>query len=165
MLSCPQSALASLDDEFGAGTAAQTVCLQHRTDVKCVVNVSSATVNDKGASQQIVNVKNMVDSYSNFYGMRIDEDYVVVVVAHGAGGRWLLNDAAYNRTYAATTGNPSRAAVEALVAKGIRFFICQNTMRGAGLKTADIIEGVRQTPAGVTAVVDFAKSGYIALTP
>lgn len=162
---CPPLAQSQMDDEFGAGTAAQTLCLQDRKNVKSVVNVSSAAVNKTGVGQQIVNVKNMVDNYSGMYDMRVDEDYHIVVVAHGAGGRWLLTDDAYNRTYAVTTGNPSRATVEALLQKGVRFFMCQNTMRGLGWKTEDLIPGVKQVPAGVTAVVDFAKEGYVPLTP
>lgn len=162
---CPPLAQSQMDNEFGAGTSAQTLCLQNREGVKSVVNVSSAAVNKSGAGQQIVNVKNMVDNYSGMYGMNINDDYEIVVVAHGAGGRWLLTDEAYNRSFAVTTGNPSRATVEALLQKGVKFFMCQNTMRGSGWKTADIMSGVKQTPAGVTAVIDFAKSGYVPLTP
>lgn len=162
---CPPPARAQMDKGFGAGTSAQTLCLQNRAGVKSVVNVSSVATNKTGVSQQIVNVENMVDNYDGMYGMDINADYEIVVVAYGEGGRWLLTDDAYNRTFAVTTGNPSRAMVEALRQKGVKFLMCQNTMRGSGWKSADIIPGVKQTPAGVTAIVDFAKSGYIPLAP
>lgn len=164
-LTCPPPAQSQMDNEFGAGTSAQTLCLQKRKGVKSVINMSSAALNKSGASQQIVNVKNMLENYQGMYGMEINDDFAIAVVGHGAGGRWLLTDAAYNRTFGVTTGNPSRALVESLVQGGVTFFMCQNTMRGFGWKTEDVLPGVKQTPAGVTAVVDFAKSGYVPLTP
>lgn len=164
-LTCPPLAQSQMDNEFGAGTSSQTLCLQNRENVKAVINMSSAALNKSGASQQVVNAKNMLDNYAGMYGMKINDDFYLVVVGHGAGGRWLLTDAAYNRTFAVTTGNPSRALVEGMVAKGVAFFMCQNTMRGSGWKTEDILLGVKQVPAGVTAVVDFAKSGFVPLTP
>lgn len=164
-LNCPPLAQSQMDNEFGRGTSAQTQCLQHRDGVKSVINVSSSAVNKSGVGQQIVNVKNIDDNYTSMYGMKINENYEIVAVAHGAGGRWLLTDEAYNRAFGVTTGNPSRATVEGLVQKGVKFFMCQNTMRSSGWKTADIIPGVKQTPAGVTAVIDFTRSGYVPLTP
>lgn len=162
---CPTFTQSQIDNEFGPGTSNLTKCLEHRKNVKSVVNMSSAALNKAGSAQQLINVRNMVDNYRNMYGMAINDDFTIVIVGHGAGGRWLVSDAAYNKSFGVTTGNPNKALLEGLVADGVPVYMCQNTMRAFGWKTSDILPGVKEVPAGVTAVVDFAKSGYVALTP
>jgi intracellular sulfur oxidation DsrE/DsrF family protein len=55
--------------------------------------------------------------------------------------------------------------VEALVAKGIPIYMCQNTMSGNNWVTADLIPGVQEAPAGVVAITDFGMRGWVVLTP
>lgn len=163
---CPSAAQATMDSQFGAETSANTTCLSVRDNIKAAVNLSTTVLNAKtGVSQTLTNVKNMVDNYERMYGLVVKEDYLVSVVAHGAGARYLLSDEAYNRTYAVTTGNPSRAALEALMAKGVVVYMCQNTMRANTWISADILPGVKQVPAGVTALVDYGLRGWVVLTP
>ena len=163
---CPSAAQASMDSKFGAETSANTTCLSVRDNIKAVVNLSTTALNPRsGASQTLTNVKNMVENYEGMYGLVAKEDYAVSVVAHGAGARYLLSDEAYNRTYAVSTGNPSRAALEALMAKGVVVYMCQNTMSGNTWVSADILPGVKQVPAGVTALADYGLRGWVVLTP
>ncbi|MDH4275679.1 MAG: hypothetical protein OEW08_11610, partial [Gammaproteobacteria bacterium] len=110
---CPAVAKAAMDVEFGAGTSDITRCLSTRDDVKVVVNFSSNILHKSGVAQQLKNVENMVDNYENIYAMKVNKNYRIIVIGHGSGGRFLLTDAAYNTAYGVTTGNPSRALVEA----------------------------------------------------
>lgn len=162
---CPYTAMNTMDNEFGAGTSANTTCIAKRHHIRTVINMSSADVNKTGRAQQLVNVQNVVQNYEGMYGMQIDKDYEIVVVGHGKGGKWLVNDAAYNAATGTTAGNPSRALIEQLIAHGIPIYMCQNTMRGNGWKSSDLIPGVREVPAGVAAVIDLGERGYVVVTP
>jgi intracellular sulfur oxidation DsrE/DsrF family protein len=163
---CPQAAVDTMNIDFGPGTGDITKCLAVRENIRVAVNLSTSTLNpNSGISQTINNVKNLVQNYEGIYGLTLDDEYKIVVVAHFAGARFLLNDDAYNRTYAVTTGNPSRTDVEALVAKGIPVYMCQNTMRSNHWVTANLIPGVREVPGGVAALVDYSLQHWALLTP
>jgi intracellular sulfur oxidation DsrE/DsrF family protein len=163
---CPANAQVDMDAKFGAGTSAITQCIYKRHDIRVAINMSTNVLNPKsGISQTLNNVNNMIANYEGMYGLTLGEGYRIAIVAHFAGGRFLLSDAAYNRSFNVTTGNPSRAAVEALVAKGIPIYMCQNTMSGNNWVTADLIPGVQEAPAGVVAITDFGMRGWVVLTP
>lgn len=166
LATCPQAAVDAMNIDFGPGTSDVTKCLTVRDDIRVAVNLSTSTLNPKsGISQTINNVKNLIQNYEGIYGLTLNDEYEVVVVAHFAGGRFLLNDDAYNRTYAVTTGNPTRVDIEALVAKGIPIYMCQNTMRSNQWVSADLIPGVLQVPGGVAALVDYSLQHWALLTP
>lgn len=164
---CPADAQAAMDQTFGAGTSANTACLVHRHHIRVALSMSSAVANPKsGVNQTLTNAVNMAANYENMYGLSVgDEGYQIAVVGHFQGGKFLLNDDAYNRVSSTTTGNPSGAAVRALLAKGLQVIMCQNTMRANGWKSSDLIPGVTEVPAGVTALTDFGMSGWVVLTP
>jgi intracellular sulfur oxidation DsrE/DsrF family protein len=163
---CPANAQADMDAKFGAGTSAITQCLYKRQDIRVAINLSTNVLNPKsGISQTLNNVNNMIANYEGMYGLTLGEGYRIAIVAHFAGGRFLLTDEAYNRSFNVTTGNPSRATIEALVAKGIPIFMCQNTMSGNNWATGDLISGVHEVPAGVTALADYGMRGWVTLTP
>lgn len=92
--------------------------------------------------------------------MVLNEDFAVTAIGYGAGGRGLLTDEAYNRRFAISTGNPSRALVESLLARGVRFSMCQNTMKANSWTKADLLSGVNMVPAGIGALVDMQKRGW-----
>lgn len=165
---CPANQQAEMDGEFGAGTSDITACNVHRHHIRVALSMGSGVTNPKqiGVNQVLVNVSNMVTNYQTFYGLTAGEEgYQIAVVAHFQGGASLLNDAAYNRVKGVTTGNPNTPVVQKLMAKGVRFIMCQNTMRGNGWKTADLMPGVTEAPAGVAALTDFGMSGWVVLTP
>lgn len=116
-----------------------------------------------GRSQQTLNVNNIYNDYTSNYDMVSGKDFKAVIVGYGAGARWLLNDAAYTATYG--VANPSDDMIFALMAKGIKVYMCQNTMRGSGWVSSDLIPGVEMVPAGVTAVIDFQNRDYTYIVP
>jgi len=162
---CPVDQQASMDGEFGAGTSAITACNVHRDHIRVAISMGSGTLNPKKPINQVlVNVSNMVANYQTFYGLSAGDDgYQIAVVAHFQGGKTLLNDEAYNRLFG--TNNPATATVQTLMAQGVHFIMCQNTMRGNGWKTSDLMPGVTESPAGVVALTDFGMSGWVVLTP
>jgi intracellular sulfur oxidation DsrE/DsrF family protein len=167
---CPIDQQLEMDGEFGAGTSAITACNVHRHHIRVALSMGSGTLNPKAKINQVlVNVKNMVANYQTFYGLTAgDEGYQIAVVAHFQGGSALLNDEAYNRLVLKDpngAGNPNTPAVQNLMAQGVHFIMCQNTMRGNGWKTSDLMSGVTEAPAGVAALTDFGMSGWVVLTP
>jgi intracellular sulfur oxidation DsrE/DsrF family protein len=163
---CPPDYLAQADLNFGTGTSAITTCIAKRHYIRNVFNMSTNVLNPKsGIAQTLNNTVNMVANYKNVYGIDIGEDFQMNVVAHFQGAQFLLTDAAYNTLHNVTTGNPSRATVESLLAQGVHFYICQNTMRSNGWMTADVIPGVEEVPSGVVALADFAHRGWAVITP
>lgn len=167
---CPVAAQQDMNARFGLTSSGQptsaiTQCLSVRKKIKVVVNVSNKEINAaKNISQQINNVQNMVSNYETMYGIAAGEDgYQIAVIAHGAGGRFLLNDDAHLRTYG--TVNTTKAAMEALINKGVNVIMCQNTMKANNWVSADLLPGVTEVPAGVTGVTDYGMQGWVVLTP
>lgn len=167
---CPAAAQTEMDARYGLTTdgrptSAITECLSVREKIRVAVNVSSKDMNAaKNISQQINNVQNLVSNYEGMYGIPAGKDgYQIVVIAHGAGGRFLLNDDAHLRTYG--TVNTTKAAVQALINKGVKVMMCQNTMKASNWVSADLIPGVTEVPAGVTGITDYGMRGWVVLTP
>ena len=107
------------------------------------------------------NIRNILDDYEITHGMKAGRDYEVVAVLHGSGGRLALK------------GNPFASQVEQLMARGVKFYFCQNTTRGfirngilpAYNATAQLIEGMQYTTAGLTSIADFQARGYAYIQP
>lgn len=163
---CPSQAVADMNAQFGASTSTLTTCLQNLNKIKVVIAWNDAVLNKRsGAGQQAHSTRQMIQNYTGMYNLEPSRHHDMLVVGYGAGGRWLLNDEAYNRVYGVTTGNPTRTAVEYLQTMNIRVFMCQNTMRGNGWVSQDLLPGVEMVPAGVVAVIDFASLGYLYAAP
>lgn len=161
---CPEAVTAAADAKYGAGSGELTECIRVRDDLKIVAAFNSNAVNSSnGHGQQVLNARNIYNDYTGNYGMSIGEDFKVVVVGYAAGARWLLNDAAHTATYG--VANPSDSIVSDLIAKGIKFYMCQNTMAGQGWTKDDLIPGVKMVPAGVTAVIDFQNRNFSYINP
>jgi uncharacterized protein len=168
---CPAAFQAQADTDFGSSlngtpTSAITTCITKRHEIRNVLNMSTAVLNPKsGINQTLNNAELMIANYSGVYGIPMGQDLKINIVAHFQGGQFLLSDDAYNKLHNVTTGNPSGATVLDLLGKGVHFYLCQNTMRGNGWKTSDLIPGVEEVPGGVVALADFMARGWSVITP
>lgn len=156
----------TLDAEFGPGTAALTHCLERRHGVKLVLQVNQYCLDNvpNALCQRpfgLIHALNMVDDYEVTHGMVPGRDYEFVVVAHTGGGPLMLKD------------SPFAEQVRTLMARGVKFYMCQNATRALirsgvlppGDATSRLIEGVEYVTAGLTAVADFQKRGYLYVQP
>jgi intracellular sulfur oxidation DsrE/DsrF family protein len=155
----------TLDEEFGAGAQALTRCLKKRRDVKVVMQVNqhcdTMTNGVCTRAYGLHNIGNMLDDYEITHGLKAGRDYEVAAVVHSGGGKLMLK------------GNPFEPQVQALMARGVKFYFCQNTVRsyiksGAlplGAALANITDGVLYVTSGVTAVADFQGQGYRYVQP
>lgn len=169
---CPPAYQAQIDAEFGSSTngtttSGITTCISNHHHIRNVLNMSTAVLNPKsGINQTLNNASLLIANYKNVYGIVLGDDFKLNIVAHFQGGQFLLTDTAYNAAHPGlTTGNPSRAVVESLLAQGVHIYMCQNTMRANAWKTPDLIPGVEEVPAGVVALFDFTQSGWAVITP
>jgi intracellular sulfur oxidation DsrE/DsrF family protein len=118
-------------------------------------------------------MRNMIADYEITHGMRRGVDYKIVAVVHSGGDGLLLKNTSYDGNGDPVSGrNPFEQEVTDLIAAGVDFYFCQNTTRGfigngtlpdatetAGGATAELIEGVKYTTAGVTSIAEFQQRG------
>ena len=89
-----------------------------------------------------------------------DPDSKIVVVTHGQGIDFLLDGAADKN------GNPYNIMAEQLMAKGVDFRVCNNTLVGRKIDPSKVIPGAKIVPSGVAEVAKLqAKEGYVYLKP
>ena len=123
-VACPVGLVSgmTLGDEFGADVAANTRRIVKRYNVRTMFGVNqlfaTGSITSPYALGQIANVLN---DYEVTDGMVNGKDFQIIAVVHGPGGKMLLND---------DTVNPFKAQVEALMARGVTFYFCENTVRG-----------------------------------
>jgi intracellular sulfur oxidation DsrE/DsrF family protein len=176
----------SLDDEFGPGTSDITKCIKKRHQVKMVVQINQFT-DSSGRPYGLVNIGNILDDYEITHGMRAGRDYEIVAVLHSPGGRMALKDVGFKGDGSPVTGrNPYEGTIRGLMARGVKFYFCQNTTRAylaqpptsitslpkyldhlaTGLSaTGEMIEGIDYTTAGLTSIADFEAQGYQYIQP
>ena len=103
------------------------------------------------ASRAIGNIRNHLAA---------DPNVKIVVVAHGAGIDFLL-DGATN-----ATGQSFAGSVSDLVAKGVDFRVCNNTLTVRKLSPDKVLMEAKIVPAGVAEVASLqAQEGFVYLRP
>jgi intracellular sulfur oxidation DsrE/DsrF family protein len=84
----------------------------------------------------------------------------IVVVTHARGVDFLMNDAKDKN------GNPYNIPVETLKAQGVRFDVCQITLRNRQLKKEQFIPEAGFVPSGVAEITRLQqREGYAYLRP
>ena len=70
------------------------------------------------------------------------------------------------RTFLAKDMDPDvRGKLETLLAGGLRFDACQNTMARQKIEVKDLIEGVTPVPSGVVREMELQEAGYAYIRP
>ncbi len=94
--------------------------------------------------------------------VRVDVTNVVpcaVAVAHANGVDFLM-EGAKDRN-----GSPFAATVAALVNRGVKFEVCEITLKNRNLKKEQFIQEADFTPSGVVRLVKLQKQGYSYIRP
>jgi len=92
--------------------------------------------------------------------LRADPTAKIVLVANFKGINFLLDGAADKN------GNPYRPAIEDLIAQGVEFRICKNTMDAFKVSADKVVPDVKIVPSGVAEVVRLqAREGYAYVKP
>ena len=87
-------------------------------------------------------------------------DARIVVVTHGKGIDFLLNDAKDDK------GEPYQTQVAGLKEKGVDFRVCRNTLKGRNLSDDAVMMDATVVPSGVAEIGRLqAKEGFVYLKP
>ena len=114
--------------------------------VKVVYHVNDASV----ARAAMNNINNELNASPN------DK---IVLVAHGKGIDFLLNDAKDDK-------GPFEAQVAGLKDKGVDFRVCNNTLKSRNLTPDTVIMEAKVVPSGVAEIARLqAKEGYVYIKP
>lgn len=96
------------------------------------------------------NVKNHLDT---------DPTAQITVVSHANGVDFLMNDAKDRN------GNPYEITVQELVRRGVKFEVCEITLKNRGLKKDQFIQEAEFTPSGVVRLTKLQIQGYAYIRP
>lgn len=182
----------AIDAEFGAGAQAITQCLKNRKGLKVVVRVDNTFMTDPyGAARLnaplfLTNIEKMINQYEVTHGLIIGKDIDIRVVFSGTGAalattshgifkeaarRWNLQNPPGSPqnpngvVMPVTTTNPYISVVERGLAKGMKFYLCQEASRSLGITMANKIPGINFVPAAHAATADFQMDGYAIIIP
>ena len=158
----------SLDEEFGYGASDITRCIKKRHAVKLVMQINKFCRDnvpniDCTRPYGLAQLESMYNDYTITHGMTPGIDFEMVAVVHDSGGLQMLDK----------PSNQFASNVEELMGKGVKFYFCQNTVRGlmkkgaipAGQAVEAIIPGVEFVTGGLTALADFQSQGYQYIQP
>jgi hypothetical protein len=96
------------------------------------------------------NVRNHLD---------VDPAAKITVVTHAQGVDFLM-EGAKDRN-----GSPYAATVSALVARGVKFEVCEITLKNRNLKKDQFIQEADFTPSGVVRLAKLQKQGFAYIRP
>lgn len=125
---------------FGLSTAALA-------ETKAVYHVNDSAE----ATAAMRNAKNHLNA---------DPNAKIVFVTHSKGIDFLLDGAADKN------GNPYNIAVEEMMAKGVEFRVCNNTLVSRKIDAGKVLPGAKIVPSGVAEIAKLqAKEGFVYIKP
>lgn len=86
----------------------------------------------------------------------------VVVVVHFKGTPLILSDAAYQKAFGVS--NPNTALIDELASKGVKFFVCGQSLRMRGYTDTPKNVHIKVTEAALVATTTFQLKGYAMLS-
>lgn len=120
---------------------------QEAPSSKVVYHINDASV----ARAAMNNIRNHLDA---------EPDAKIVVVTHGKGIDFLLNDAKDDK------GEAYTAQIAGLKERGVTFDVCANTLKARKLDKNAVILEAQVVPSGVAEIGKLqAKEGYVYLKP
>jgi uncharacterized protein len=108
---------------------------------------------DDAAVQALKGLRNMKNHLDT------DPTAKLTAVTHANGVDFLMKDAKDRN------GNPYEVAVQELVARGVKFEVCEITLKNRGLKREQFIEEASFTPSGVVRVAKLQREGAAYIKP
>jgi len=124
------------------------ICSAALAQNKVVYHISDTVQQVRSAMQYIRN------------HLEVDPRAKIVVVTHANGVDFLMDDAKDRN------GNPYNIPVEELALRGVRFDVCEITLRERNLKKSQFIPEVTYVPSGVAEITRLQqREGYAYIKP
>lgn len=114
---------------------------------KVVYHIADAAAQALGGLR---NVKNHLDT---------DPTAQITVVTHAQGVDFLMLDAKDRN------GNPFEVTVQELTRRGVKFEVCEITLKNRNLRREQFIEDAKFTPSGVVRLAKLQGQGYAYIRP
>lgn len=108
---------------------------------------------DHAANQALKGLRNIRNH------LDVDPTAKITVVTHADGVDFLMEGAKD------ANGGPFAGPVSALAARGVRFEICEITLRNRNLKKEQFIQEADFTPSGVARITKLQKQGFAYIKP
>ncbi len=89
----------------------------------------------------------------------VDPNAKITAVAHAEGVDFLMEGAKD------ANGSPYAGPIAALVARGVKFEVCEITLRNRNLKKEQFIQEAEFTPSGVVRIAKLQKAGAAYIKP
>jgi intracellular sulfur oxidation DsrE/DsrF family protein len=130
-------------------------CAAAPRDVKSPVGEDKVVYHINDTEAQAANALRNIGNH-----LEVNPKAKIVVVTHARGVDFLMNDAKDRN------GNPYAVQVEQLKAQGVRFDICEITLRNRKLKKEQFIPEATYVPSGVAEITRLQqREGYAYLRP
>jgi intracellular sulfur oxidation DsrE/DsrF family protein len=84
----------------------------------------------------------------------------IVVIFHGDAAYLILNDEAYNANRQATSGNPYKRYLNALMDQGVQLELCGATAKGNHWGNADLLPGIKVNVNAMVRLTQLEQNGY-----
>ena len=132
-----------------------------------VVGLSGCAVTPDPSNTQEKVVYHFNDSATATAGMNNMKNHLatspnakIVAVTHGKGIDFLLDGATDKE------GNPYNVKVEELMAKGVEFRVCNNTLKSRNVDPKTVLPGAKIVPSGVAEIGRMQTyEGYVYMKP
>ncbi|QTN23855.1 DsrE family protein [Rhizobacter sp. AJA081-3] len=108
---------------------------------------------DDSGTQALKGLRNMKNH------LDVDPGAKLTAVAHANGVDFLMTDAKDRN------GNPYEVAVQELVARGVKFEVCEITLKNRSLRKEVFIQEATFTPSGVVRLAKLQKQGLAYIKP
>lgn len=134
------------------------------SDVALIPNFKYKVFFDIGqATKEPFNLNRRIESIARFINMHALngvklEDMQIAAVFHGAATRDLLTNAAYQKRY--DGDNPTAELVNQLIDKGVKFYLCGQSLYFMKLNKTDLIPGVKVALSAMTISTMLQAEGY-----
>lgn len=113
--------------------------------------------------KKVANHNQLIDSIARLLNMHHQTGnditkFKIFAVVHGRGIYDVLNDKAYQSRFGRK--NPNRSLVKALQQAGVRFVVCGQTMKFAGINHSELIENVDVGLSAMSTLIFLQNKGY-----
>lgn len=126
-------------------------------EYKILVDLASASENDKEISRWVDNVARMMNLHG-LAGVPKEKIHVKVLI-HGGAISTLLNDANYQEKF--QVDNPNLKVFQALEEAGAEIMICGQSMMMRKLAKEDLWPGVTIAHSALTTITTYVPQGYV----
>jgi len=153
----------TLEEEFGLGASEITRCLDEDSDVLSVYPLNRLCKTESCESPYAVgNINNAINDYEITNGLMLHEDYDITAIIYSTGALFAIDN---NAAIPFPEQNPFQTQIEELLVKGVHIYLCQNTARAKGIRTENLIQGIKFVTSGVTAIADLQLKDYALVQP